>query len=172
MATLRSHLRESLPRSTTISFCADTVSGVQRICGKEGGACSRRVLFAPGSIVTTRRNRFTPRSPLLTFASRLSTRSRTSMRPNSPRKVLTEFAKNGAWTATVLDTVTVPVNGKPAYIYYVSGSQVNVLTPLDSSTGPVSVTVYNGTSTSAAFTANLQAVSPGFLRFGDGVHVA
>jgi len=45
---------------------------------------------------------------------------------------------------TVLDTVTVTVNGKPAYIYYVSGSQVNVLTPLDSSTGPVSVTVYNG----------------------------
>ena len=73
---------------------------------------------------------------------------------------------------TVLDTVTVTVNGKPAYIYYVSGSQVNVLTPLDSSTGPVAVTVNNGTSTSAAFTANLQAVSPGFLRFGDGVHVA
>jgi uncharacterized protein (TIGR03437 family) len=73
---------------------------------------------------------------------------------------------------TVLDGVTVTVNGKPAYIYYVSGSQVNVLTPLDSSTGPVAVTVNNGTSTSAAFTANLQAVSPGFLRFYDNVHVA
>ncbi len=73
---------------------------------------------------------------------------------------------------TVLDGVTVTVNGKPAYIYYLSGSQVNVLTPLDSTTGSVAVTVNNGTSTSAAFTAQLQAVSPGFLRFGDGVHVA
>ena len=73
---------------------------------------------------------------------------------------------------TVLDGATVTVNGKPAYVYYLSGSQVNVLTPLDSTTGPVAVTVNNGTSTSAAFTANLQTVSPGFLRFGDGVHVA
>jgi uncharacterized protein (TIGR03437 family) len=73
---------------------------------------------------------------------------------------------------TVLDGVTVSVNGQPAYVYYVSGSQVNVLTPLDSSTGPVAVTVYNGTETSVAYTAHLQAVSPGLLRFGDGVHVA
>ena len=73
---------------------------------------------------------------------------------------------------TVLDGVTVTVNGQPAYVYYVSGSQVNVLTPLDSTTGSVAVTVHNGTETSAAYTAHLQAVSPGLLRFGDGVHVA
>ena len=73
---------------------------------------------------------------------------------------------------TVLDGVTVTMNGEPAYIYFVSGAQVNVLTPLDSTTGPVAVTVNNGTDTSAAFTAHMQAVSPGFLRFGDGVHVA
>jgi uncharacterized protein (TIGR03437 family) len=73
---------------------------------------------------------------------------------------------------TVLDGVSVTVNGQPAYVYYVSGAQVNVLTPLDSSTGSVEVTVNNGTETSAAYTAHLQAVSPGLLRFGDGVHVA
>jgi uncharacterized protein (TIGR03437 family) len=49
---------------------------------------------------------------------------------------------------------------------------VNVLTPLDSGTGPIAVTVYNGTATSAAYTTQMQAVSPGFLRFGDVVHVA
>jgi uncharacterized protein (TIGR03437 family) len=79
---------------------------------------------------------------------------------------------NSGQMPTVLDGVTVTVNAKPAYIYYVSGAQLNVLTPLDSTTGFVAVTVYNGTSTSAAYTAHLQAVSPGFLRFGDGVHVA
>jgi len=49
---------------------------------------------------------------------------------------------------------------------------VNVLTPLDSTTGPVAVQVNNGTTTGAAYTANLQATAPGFLRFGDGVHIA
>ena len=73
---------------------------------------------------------------------------------------------------TQLQGVSVTVNGKPAYIYFISPAQVNVLTPLDSTTGPVAVEVNNGTATSAAFTANLQAVAPGFLRFGDGVHIA
>jgi len=73
---------------------------------------------------------------------------------------------------TGLDGVSVTVNGKPAYIYFISSAQVNVLTPLDSTTGPVAVTVNNGTTTSAPYTANLQTVSPGFLRLGDGIHIA
>ncbi|MGB7760046.1 MAG: SBBP repeat-containing protein [Bryobacteraceae bacterium] len=73
---------------------------------------------------------------------------------------------------TQLGGVSVTVNGKPAYIYFVSAAQVNALTPLDSTIGPVAVTVDNGSATSAPFTANLQAVSPGFLRFGDNIHIA
>ena len=73
---------------------------------------------------------------------------------------------------TELDGVSVTVNGKPAYISFISPTQVNVLTPLDSTTGPVAVQVNNGTATSAAYTANLQMASPGFLRFSDGIHVA
>jgi uncharacterized protein (TIGR03437 family) len=73
---------------------------------------------------------------------------------------------------TALQGVGVTVNGKPAYIYYVSPTQVNVLTPLDSATGTVAVQVNNGTATSAAYTVTLQASAPGFLRFGDGIHIA
>jgi uncharacterized protein (TIGR03437 family) len=73
---------------------------------------------------------------------------------------------------TQLQGVSVTVNGKPAYIYFISPAQVNVLTPLDSTTGPVTVEVNNGITTSAAFTANLQAAAPGLLRFGDGIHIA
>ena len=73
---------------------------------------------------------------------------------------------------TQLQGVSVTVNGKPAYIFFVSSTQVNVLTPLDSTTGPVSVTVNNGSSTSAPFTVNLQAAAPGFLRYGDVTHIA
>jgi uncharacterized protein (TIGR03437 family) len=71
-----------------------------------------------------------------------------------------------------LGGVGVTVNGKPAYISYVGTTQVNVLTPLDSTIGPVEIELYNGTDTSAPFTAKLQAASPGFLRFNDGIHIA
>jgi uncharacterized protein (TIGR03437 family) len=73
---------------------------------------------------------------------------------------------------TELQDVSVTVNGKPAYICFISATQVNVLTPLDPTIGPVAVEVNNGTATSAAFTANLQTVAPGFVRFGDGTHIA
>jgi uncharacterized protein (TIGR03437 family) len=73
---------------------------------------------------------------------------------------------------TELDGVSVTVNGKPAYIYFISATQVNVLTPLDSTTGPVAIEVNNGATASATFTANLQPAAPGFLRFSDGIHIA
>jgi len=73
---------------------------------------------------------------------------------------------------TQLQGVSVTVDDKPAYTYFISPRQVNVLTPLDSATGPVAVTVNNGTATSAAYTANLLPAAPGFLRFGDGIHIA
>jgi uncharacterized protein (TIGR03437 family) len=81
-----------------------------------------------------------------------------------------EFASGKMPTA--LDGVSVSVNGKPAYIYYVSATQVNVLTPLDSTTGPVQVTLTNGSNTSAPFTVNLEAVAPAFLQFGSGPYIA
>ncbi len=65
-----------------------------------------------------------------------------------------------------LDNVSVKVNNKPGYIYYVSPTQVNVLTPLDSTTGSVQVQLTNGANTSDPFTVNLKAVAPAFLPVG------
>src|ERR1019366_1032918 len=42
---------------------------------------------------------------------------------------------------TSLDNVSATVNNKPAYIYFISPAQVNILTPLDSSVGTVPVQV-------------------------------
>ncbi len=74
-----------------------------------------------------------------------------------------------------LDGVGVTVNGKPAYLsFYCSGTtpasicsqdQINALTPLDASTGPVQVVVTNGGVASAAFTVTMSPVSPTFLQF-------
>jgi uncharacterized protein (TIGR03437 family) len=50
---------------------------------------------------------------------------------------------------TSLDGVSVTVNGKSAYIYYIIPAQVNVLTPPDVMQGPVAVQVMNNGFASA-----------------------
>jgi uncharacterized protein (TIGR03437 family) len=72
---------------------------------------------------------------------------------------------------TQLNGVSVTVNGKPAFIYFVSAGQVNALSPLDSTTGDVSVVVTNGTAVSAPFTVKLRSASPSFLRFGATTYI-
>jgi uncharacterized protein (TIGR03437 family) len=73
---------------------------------------------------------------------------------------------------TQLDGVSVAVNGKPAFVEYVSGGQVNVLSPLDSTQGTVQVQMKNGGGTSAPYQAMEQSVTPGFFVFGAGPYVA
>ena len=75
-----------------------------------------------------------------------------------------EFASGRMPTA--LNGVSVKVNGKPAYVYYISGSQINVLTPLDNFLGVATVAVTNGANTSAPFATNLRAVAPSFIPVG------
>ncbi len=64
-----------------------------------------------------------------------------------------------------LDGVSVTINGTPAAVYFVSGTQLNVQAPSDSATGPVQVVVTNANGSSAAFTANMQGVAPGLFLF-------
>src|SRR5262249_4486528 len=63
------------------------------------------------------------------------------------------------------------VNGKPAFVYFVSPNQVNVLPPLDNTTGPVEVVVSSGGVSSTSFIANLQTVSPAFPLVGSTRYV-
>jgi uncharacterized protein (TIGR03437 family) len=68
---------------------------------------------------------------------------------------------NGA-LPTSLDGVSVTMGGKPAYIYYISPSQLNVLAP-DVPAGPVTVTVTTAGGTSAAFATTVSAYGPAFF---------
>jgi uncharacterized protein (TIGR03437 family) len=71
-----------------------------------------------------------------------------------------------------LDGVSVKVNGKSAYVYYISPTQVNILTPPDAMLGPVQVQLTSGGMTSAAAAVPAQATSPSFFIFGAGPYVA
>jgi uncharacterized protein (TIGR03437 family) len=71
-----------------------------------------------------------------------------------------------------LDGVSVTVNGESAYVYYISPTQVNILTPPDSMSGPVQVEVANNGAVSGSFAVQAQEESPSFFVFGGGPYVA
>jgi uncharacterized protein (TIGR03437 family) len=73
---------------------------------------------------------------------------------------------------TQLDHVSATVNGKSAYVYYISPTQVNILTPPDAISGSVQVVVTNNGANTASFTAQAQAFSPSFFVFNGGPYVA
>jgi uncharacterized protein (TIGR03437 family) len=72
---------------------------------------------------------------------------------------------------TSLDGVSVTMNGEKAYVYFISGTQINVLTPSDLAPGTVQVVVNNTNGSSAAFPIQAQAISPSFFIFGSGPYV-
>jgi len=77
---------------------------------------------------------------------------------------------NGALSAS-LDGVSVTIDGKPAYVEYISLTQINVLAPDDAATGAVQVQVTAAGQKSNSFTAQKQQYAPAFFTF-DGKHVA
>jgi uncharacterized protein (TIGR03437 family) len=73
---------------------------------------------------------------------------------------------------TKLKGISVSVNGNSAYVYYISPTQINVLTPPDAMSGPVQVVVTGNGVPSASFTAQAQSLSPSFFVFNGGPYVA
>jgi uncharacterized protein (TIGR03437 family) len=90
--------------------------------------------------------------------------------PADPR--LTASINPGQWTLndfngvnapTMLDGISVSINGKPAVVWYLSPTQLNVQAPEDSAIGNAAITVTNCHATSSAFTLTHLALAPGFL---------
>jgi uncharacterized protein (TIGR03437 family) len=66
---------------------------------------------------------------------------------------------------TSLDGVSVTINGKPAFVYYISPTQINVQAPSDTALGAVNVVVTNNGAASAPATAQLQSLAPAFFQY-------
>jgi uncharacterized protein (TIGR03437 family) len=71
-----------------------------------------------------------------------------------------------------LDGVSATVNGKPAFVEYVSPTQINILTPLDSMQGTVQIAITSGGIKSAPLWIPMQTVAPGFFQFSGVPNVA
>ena len=70
---------------------------------------------------------------------------------------------NGNNAPTSLDGSSVAINNKPAFVSYISSTQINVQAPADTATGTVGVTVTNCSGTSAPVTLNRASIAPGLL---------
>jgi uncharacterized protein (TIGR03437 family) len=90
--------------------------------------------------------------------------------PNDPR--LDNSTHSGQWGSsdftngnapTNLDGISVSINGKPAYVWFLSPGQINVQAPEDSATGSVAVTVTNCNATSSETMFTRRALAPGLL---------
>ncbi|MEO7144433.1 MAG: choice-of-anchor V domain-containing protein [Bryobacteraceae bacterium] len=90
---------------------------------------------------------------------------------NSTRSWNASDIVNGA-LPTQLDGVSVTIDGNPAYVSYISPTQINAQAPSDDNVGPVSVQVTNNGAASAPVTAQLQAVSPAFFVWSNTYAVA
>jgi len=73
---------------------------------------------------------------------------------------------------TALDSISVSVNGKAAFVYYVSPTQIDILTPPDAVSGQVPVVVTNHGTATSPFAVQSQALSPSFFIFSGGPYVA
>jgi uncharacterized protein (TIGR03437 family) len=70
---------------------------------------------------------------------------------------------NGAAAPTSLAGVKVSINGKPAFVDFVSSGQVNAQAPADAASGPAQITVSSCSSTSPPFSFQKNAVAPALL---------
>jgi uncharacterized protein (TIGR03437 family) len=67
---------------------------------------------------------------------------------------------------TSLSGVSVTINGLPAYVEYMSPTQINVLAPDDATVGAVQVQVTTAQGSSNIFTAQKQQFAPAFFTMG------
>jgi len=79
---------------------------------------------------------------------------------------------NGNQLPTTLDGSSVKINGKDAFVYFISPIQINALAPVDTATGSVNVQVtYNG-ATSDIATTPMQTRTPAFFLFNSDKYIA
>jgi len=74
-----------------------------------------------------------------------------------------DFAAFNNQLPTALDGVSVTFNNEKAFVYYISATQINVLTPPDLAAGTATVQVTFNNVPSAPFTVTAQTYSPAFF---------
>jgi uncharacterized protein (TIGR03437 family) len=79
---------------------------------------------------------------------------------------------SGNLLPTTLDGTRVKINGKDAFVYFISPIQINALAPVDTATGSVNVQLtFNGATSDVAATT-MQTRTPAFFLFNSDKYIA
>lgn len=137
-----------------VDVAAAGANGANVLLGKPSGALP---FISPGGVVSAADFLGDTASGtwLAVFGSNLSSTTRTW--------ASADFEGNNLPTS--LDGVRVTINGKAAYVYYVSPTQVSVLAPLDPATGPVPVQLVNHAGNSNVPAVTKKALAPEFFSY-------
>jgi uncharacterized protein (TIGR03437 family) len=131
------------PQSISVTFTVTVPSNLPAIAAVVNGA-SFLPGFASGSWVTIQGSNLSNTNPGRTWTA-------------------SEIVNGNLPTSLAGTSVT--IDGKPAFVYYISPTQLNVQAPSDSATGAVSVIVTNNGPQSTAFNAQLATYSPAFFLY-------
>ncbi len=93
----------------------------------------------------------------------------TNLAADSRSWMLPDFANNQMPVA--LDGTSVKINGQSAFVFYISSTQINVLTPPILVSGPAQVQVTLSGVSSAPFMVSAQPISPSFFVIGGSPYV-
>lgn len=95
-----------------------------------------------------------------------------NLAPSTSNRIWQSGDFAGNQLPTQLDGVSATVAGQAAYVYFVSPSQVNILTPPGALPSSAPVRITTGANTSAVFDAKGQAAAPTFFTFTGTNYVA
>jgi uncharacterized protein (TIGR03437 family) len=151
----------------TIQLPTSTPAGNPVLILSIGGAASQSLALAVGTLPTT--------GPIITNAengasflpgfSQGSWTTITGANLSGTMRTWTGADFNGNNLPTQLDQVSVTIDGKPAYVYYISPTQINVLSPADAAQGSVPVQVTYAGKTSNVVNAAEASLTPALFMF-------
>jgi uncharacterized protein (TIGR03437 family) len=173
-----------LPLESKLSEGMGTFSATLETAGNETITATDNENALTGTSAPITATVLPPGSPMITLVANAEG-ERTTIAPNTWVEVkglsLAHAGDSRIWKAsdfvnnqmpTDLDGVSVTVNGQSAYVYYISPTQVNILTPSDALPGSVMVQVTNNGAFSPGFKVSAQMLSPSFFLFNGGPYVA
>jgi uncharacterized protein (TIGR03437 family) len=149
----------------TIQLPVTTPSGSLPVILSIGGASSPALALPVGVLTGLAITNVVNGGSFLTGFSQGSWTTITGANLSGTTRIWTGADFNGANLPTQLDQVSVTMDGKPAFVYFISPTQVNVLSPADAAVGPVPVQVTYAGKTSNVLNGTEAAFSPALFMF-------
>jgi uncharacterized protein (TIGR03437 family) len=149
----------------TIQLPVTTPGGSLPVILSIGGANSPSLALPVGVLTGLAITNVVNGGSFLTGFSQGSWTTITGANLSGTTRIWTGADFTGANLPTQLDKVSVTIDGKPAFVYYISPTQLNVLSPADTAVGPVPVQVTYAGQTSNVLNGAEAAFAPAMFMF-------